>query len=40
MLIRCFGNAPLYLGYSELTKLRMFFAFKEKMLYLTAADAT
>jgi hypothetical protein len=35
----CYGGADLRLTISQLSKLRLYFAFKEKMLYLTAADA-
>lgn len=36
---RCYGAAPLYLGTSEVSSLRMYFAFGERMLYATAANA-
>lgn len=35
----CYGGADLYLGQNELRKLRLFFAFGERKLYVTAADA-
>jgi hypothetical protein len=35
----CYGGADLYLGLGELKQLHLFFAFKEKKLYITAADA-
>jgi hypothetical protein len=35
----CFGGADVYLGRSELSQLRLFFAFKEQVLYVTPADA-
>jgi hypothetical protein len=35
----CKGGGDLELGYSVLSKLHMFFAIKEKVLYLTGADA-
>lgn len=36
---RCFGMSDMRLRADELDKLRLFFAFKEKTLYATAADA-
>jgi hypothetical protein len=36
----CFGTADLSLRDAELSKMRLYFAFKEKTLYATAADAT
>ncbi|HEY5237493.1 MAG TPA: hypothetical protein VIJ62_03865 [Rhizomicrobium sp.] len=39
MLMRCYGLPDLYVGLKELSKLRVFFDFSEKMLYATAADA-
>ncbi|MBI1329633.1 MAG: hypothetical protein GC166_06990 [Alphaproteobacteria bacterium] len=38
-LIRCFGSLDAYLGRSQLKLLRIFLAFKEKMMYVTAANA-
>ena len=35
----CYGGADLYLGLEELKQLHLFFAFKEKKLFITAADA-
>ncbi len=35
----CFGSSDLFIGSSELRKLRVFFDFSEKMLYATTADA-
>jgi len=35
---RCFGYVNLTLGRHELRQLRLYFAFKEKNLYVTAAD--
>lgn len=35
----CYGGADLYLGLEELKPLHLFFAFKEKKTYLTAASA-
>jgi hypothetical protein len=36
----CFGNADLWIGASILKKLHLYFSFKEKILYATAADET
>jgi hypothetical protein len=36
---RCFGMPDLYIGRNELSKLRTFFDFSEKMLFATAANA-
>lgn len=36
----CYGKADLYLGEPELAQMHLYFAFKEKMLYATPADAT
>lgn len=36
----CFGVSEVNLGLDELRKLHLFFAFKEKTLYLTGASAT
>lgn len=36
----CFGQYPLELGLDVLKKLRLYFATKEQVLYVTAADAT
>jgi hypothetical protein len=38
-MLQCFGGSDLRLHASVLTKLHLYFAFKEKMLYVTAADA-
>lgn len=38
-LATCMGGWDVALGYSVLSKLRMYFSIKEKLLYLTAADA-
>jgi hypothetical protein len=38
-LPHCFGGSDLYLGVEELKYLHLYFAFKEKMLYVTPADA-
>jgi len=38
-LRRCYGLSDLELGSNELTRLRLYFAFKEKVLYVTPADA-
>lgn len=35
----CFGGSDLYLGTEELKQLHLFFAYSEKMLYVTPADA-
>lgn len=35
----CTGGGDVLLGYSVLSKLHMYFSLKEKLLYLTAADA-
>jgi hypothetical protein len=35
----CYGGSQVNLGLSELTALRLYFAFDEKVLYATAADA-
>jgi hypothetical protein len=32
-------NLPIILGMSHLSKLRLYFAFKEQMLYVTQANA-
>lgn len=37
---RCFSSAPVMLGRNILSKLHVFFAFKEKNLYFTASDTT
>jgi hypothetical protein len=36
----CFGSSDITLGLKELRKLHLYFAFGEKKLYLTAADAS
>lgn len=36
---RCFGASDLHLGLAEICQLHLYFAFKEKKLYVTAADA-
>lgn len=36
---RCYGNGDLHLGLKQLRQLRLFIAFSEKTLYITAADA-
>jgi hypothetical protein len=36
---RCYGGGDIFLGQSTLRKLHLYFAFGEKMLYATAADA-
>ena len=38
-LATCTGGGDVELGYSVLSKLHMYFALKEKQLYLTAANA-
>jgi hypothetical protein len=38
-LVTCSGGADIVLGFSVLSKLHMYFAIKEKVLYLTGADA-
>lgn len=35
----CYGGGDLVLGYSILSKLHMYFSMKEKLMYLTGADA-
>ena len=35
----CYGDLTLFLGYSVLSKLRLYFSMKEKLLYITDADA-
>ncbi|HEX4535238.1 MAG TPA: hypothetical protein VH000_13465, partial [Rhizomicrobium sp.] len=35
----CFGGSDLAIGLTELRRLHLYFAFKENMLYVTAADA-
>jgi len=35
----CLGGADLNMGVQEMRQLHLYFAFKEKMLYVTAADA-
>jgi hypothetical protein len=37
--VHCYGVSQLQIGLSVLRQLRLFFAFKEKKLYITAADA-
>jgi hypothetical protein len=39
LMMHCFGRPDLYIGLAEISKLRVFFDFSEKMLYATAADA-
>lgn len=36
---RCYGRADLFLGLSQLKHLRVFLAYKERMMYATAANA-
>jgi len=38
-LATCMGGLDVVLGYSVLSKLHMYFSIKEKLLYLTGADA-
>jgi hypothetical protein len=38
-MVRCYGGADLFIGLSVLRKLHLYFAFGEKILYATAADA-
>ena len=38
-LARCFGGNDAMLGLSVLSKLHLYVSNKEKMLYLTGADA-
>jgi hypothetical protein len=38
-MIRCYGRPELFLGYNQLKHLRIFLAYKERMMYATAADA-
>ena len=37
--VRCFGGADIFLGMSVLSKLHLYFANKEKIMYLTGAGA-
>ena len=39
VLARCFGGDDLVLGLSVLKKLHLYVSSKEKLLYLTSADA-
>lgn len=36
---RCFGGSDVYIGLAEMRQLHLYFAFDEKKLYITAADA-
>ena len=38
-LYTCVGGQDLTLGYSVLSKLHMYFSMKEKVMYISAADA-
>ena len=37
--VTCYGQGDLALGLQELSKLHLYFAYKEKVIYFTAADA-